>query len=74
VDLGAVEMSAVRQARMRARQRKGVIVAPVEVPPRLVETLLELHWLRSEASENRREIGDAIARMLAEMVASMGRK
>lgn len=71
---GGGVVTAARQRRLRQRQRDGVVVAPVDVGPDLVEALIDLQWLSPGVSDNRRAIGDAIGRMLADMAASWRRK
>jgi len=69
-----VVVTAERQRRLRQRQRDGVVVAPVEVGPDLVEALIDLKWLSPMVSDNRQAIGDAVGRMLAELATSWRRK
>lgn len=61
-----------RMRRLRNRQRRGAIVAPVEVSTDVIEVLLELRWLSDDASDDRRGIGGAIARMLADLARERG--
>jgi hypothetical protein len=50
----------------RQRLRAGSIVVSVEVPLDVLELLLDLHWLSESESADRRQIGAAIASMLAD--------
>lgn len=59
-----------RQRRWRARQVRGDVVAPVAVSIAVVETLIALRWLRPEESEDRKEVGAAIASMLEDLAHS----
>ena len=61
--------SAVRQRRLRARCRAGVVVAQVPIDAAVVELLFVAGWLRAEESENKAQVADAIAVMLGEAAA-----
>ena len=63
-----------RMRRLRARQRRGDVVAPVEVSPAVVETLIDLAWLPENASEDRKAIGLAVSEMLAELASAQQQK
>lgn len=62
-----MKSASIRQRRLRERQRAGVVVAPVVVNDLVVEVLIESGWLKPEQSEDRRQIGRAIAAMQIEM-------
>jgi hypothetical protein len=57
---------AVRSRRHRARQHRGKAVAPVEYDSYVVGLLVRLGWLGGDEVADSREIGRAIAAMLAE--------
>ncbi len=63
-----------RQRRLRARQRRGEVVAPLLVSGPVIETLMDLGWLLETESEDRDQIGEAASRMLAELAASHTKK
>jgi hypothetical protein len=58
--------AALRQKRHRRLVRDGLAVAPVCYSADVVEMLVRLHWLREADAGDRRKIGDAITRMLAD--------
>jgi hypothetical protein len=60
-----------RTRRYRRRLRRGEIVAPTPVTNPIVGLLLDLHWLEAAQSEDRRAIGKAIFRMLADASSKM---
>jgi hypothetical protein len=60
---------AARQARWLAHQEACEVVAPVVVSDPETEMLIDLGWLERAKSEDRREVGAAIGRMLAEVAA-----
>lgn len=66
--------ASVRTARLRARLRAGIVVAPIEVRHDVVEVLMDLGWLPAAQSENRVSVGKAIADMLEELSAAHRRK
>jgi hypothetical protein len=57
---------AIRSRRHRARQHRGKAVAPVEYDSYVVGLLVRLGWLGGDEVADSREIGRAIAAMLAE--------
>ena len=59
-----------RQRRLRARRRAGLAVVPVTVDMAAIEVLIDLNWLPIEVSESRDGIGEAVARMLADLARS----
>ncbi len=61
--------AAARKRRQREREAlpDPVIVAPVEVPQSLIATLIDLGWLLERESEDRAQIGQAIAAALKDM-------
>lgn len=63
-----------RQRRLRARQRAGLVVAPVPVTPEVVTTLLELRRIGEADSRRRDRLGEAIAEVLAELAADHHRR
>ncbi|BBK31515.1 hypothetical protein EDC65_0318 [Stella humosa] len=71
---GAARPATARQRRLRERQRLGLVVVPVPVSVHVVEILMDLRWLPEQKSEDRSEIGDAVARMLEELAASQRNK
>ena len=54
----------LRQQRYRQRVRDGRIVAPVPVDAATIDFLVRTRWLAECDADDRRKIGDAIARML----------
>jgi hypothetical protein len=65
---------AARQAKLRDRQRRGVVVVQVEADCAVAETLIDLGWLDESESEHRHEIGNAISRLLADLTCAHRRK
>ncbi len=59
----ARELARQRKARYRRRLKEGLTVVPVEVSNG-TDLLVETRWLAIERSGDRREIGDAVSRML----------
>jgi hypothetical protein len=55
-----------RTRRYRRRLHDQLIIVPVTVTHGIIELLLDLHWLTEGVSEDRAEIGSAIARMLGD--------
>jgi hypothetical protein len=55
-----------RTRRLRERQRRGEIVVPVPVNNDVIAALIALRWANPDRSEDRQEIGRAIARLLAD--------
>jgi hypothetical protein len=66
--------AAERQRRYRERLRTGDVVVRVEVPVVVITMLLDLGWLQAEESEDRRQIGEAIARLLPDAARHHQRK
>lgn len=58
-----------RTQRLRAHQRAGEIVVDVVINNDSIAMLLDLQWLDESVSEDRREIGSAIGRLLADAAA-----
>ncbi|WFU28350.1 hypothetical protein QA649_19670 [Bradyrhizobium sp. CB1717] len=59
--------ASIRKKRLRARQRNGEIVVPVVVNNATIEKLIGMQWLMEVESEDRAQIGAAIADLLADM-------
>ena len=51
---------AERQRRYRDRQRRGVVLAMVEIPPDLVEGWISDDWITEEDSRDPDRLGDLI--------------
>lgn len=58
---------AVRQRRRRARARRHEIVAPTPVGERVLDVLVNLHWLADKDADDSRKIGAAIGAMLSDL-------
>lgn len=56
-----------RMRRLRARKRRGVVVVPVEADLPVIETLIDLGWLKADYSEDRSAVGSAIGRMVQDL-------
>jgi hypothetical protein len=50
----------------RARQRNGVVVAPVLVNEDTISVLIRLHWLSERDSTNTRKVAAAVSAMIAD--------
>jgi hypothetical protein len=59
-----------RTKRYRARLASGCRIAPVPYSDDVVDALIDLGWLAMSDSEDRAKVGDAISRMLADIVAT----
>lgn len=59
-----------RKKRLRARQRNGEIVAPVTIGNDVIVTLIDLGRIREQESEDRKQLGYAIAEILSELAVS----
>ena len=55
-----------RQREYRARQANGSIVVGVELDGEVVNRLIAWGWLQSDEADDKRKIGAALARMLAD--------
>jgi hypothetical protein len=55
-----------RQRAWRARVRAGVVLVPVAVDAAILEFLIQLHWLEEQDAGDKRAVGAAIARLLAD--------
>ncbi|MGV7215036.1 hypothetical protein [Bradyrhizobium sp. UFLA05-112] len=58
------ERRRARKARYRQRQRDGVMTAQIEVGSQVIDLLVRTGWLPPREVHDRREISEAIARML----------
>ena len=54
----------IRKQRWRERQRRGVVVADVEVSAATLDFLIGTHWLREPDATDPAAIGSAIGAML----------
>ena len=61
--------AANRMARLRDRQKRGELVAPLTVSTGVVAMLLDTQWLSPAESEDRTAISRAVARMVEAMAA-----
>jgi hypothetical protein len=59
-----------RDKRRRLRRKLEIDVVPVEVDKAIVNLLIDLGWLACDKSDDRKHVGDAIARMLHETTSS----
>jgi hypothetical protein len=57
---------AARKARYRDRLRRGAMTVQIEIGADLVDWLISVQWLERGRADDRREIGAAIVRMLAD--------
>jgi hypothetical protein len=60
------EQHRLRTARYRKNQADGKAVAPVPYDGVIVDYLIRLHWLSEADAYDRREVGTAIERLLAD--------
>ena len=60
--------AAERQRRYRARLRAGLCLAHCELPPAVVEALLDEGLVSDEGSRDRRKLGAAVARLLERLM------
>lgn len=61
----SIRPATARQRRLRDRQRRGEVVAPVPVDNDVINVLLDLGWLPEAGAEDRRTIGAAVSAMPA---------
>jgi hypothetical protein len=58
--------ASARKAGYRRRLRDGCMVVPIEIDGELIDWLIAVRWLEPAKADDRREIGAAIRRMLAD--------
>jgi len=65
----ASDPTAVERARRyRQRQRRGLLLTPVELPGELVERMIDMGVISDGESEDRRRLGEAMVTCLREFV------